>query len=196
MNNIYNVRFDRLTLKGGASKGLIYFRLLKELWNKNITFRRLSGSSAGGIFVAIIACVRNPFKAFKILMAIIGDVVMKWVCSAEQGKDSDTGKKLKPIQRVLRGLGMLVFKFIPMGSMKRAFKKYLKWKYLKKNGVEELYIVIAIIIVVVIITIVAVLRVALRRKQRELPSQDKHRSQQKGASLTPDDSAQPPPHRS
>jgi len=131
--------YDTLSLRGGASRGLVYFKLLKEIYKKNITFKKISGASAGGIFGACLACVRHPERIYKLFKDLEGDKIMKWACEAEKG-ETHAGKKLSIDRRLIRGLGLLTFKCIPYNSIKKTFKKHLSWDRLKDNGVEFLAI--------------------------------------------------------
>ena len=129
-----------LALRGGASRGLVYFRLMKELYYKGIIFKNISGSSAGGIFAALIACVRIPEKAYELFKAIRGDKIMRWACEAQTGKRMKSGKKVNIFGRIFRGIGVGVLNFIPITSMKKAFKKHLSWEKAMKNGTKRLII--------------------------------------------------------
>ena len=122
-----------IAFRGGASAGLSYFRVMKELFKKGIFPENISGSSAGAIFAACIACVRDPWLTYKLFLAIQGDKIMKWATEAETGNVSGFGK-------VMRFIGVAIFNFIPIRSMKKIFKKNFTWEAAKKNGVKKLMI--------------------------------------------------------
>jgi len=123
----------KLAFRGGASSGLKYFRIAKELFNKKLYPSHLVGSSSGGIFASCIACVRNPETIKKIMLSIQGDKIMRWGSLAEK-------KETPKFKKIIYFLGVFILKRIPINSMKKIFKKHLTWKNAKLNGVEFLAI--------------------------------------------------------
>lgn len=117
-----------IALRGGASSGLVYFRLIKELHNKKIFPLHLTGSSAGGIFAACIACIRNPEIIYKLFLKIKGDKILRLSCEAEFEKN------------IFKGIISKILAFIPIFSMKIMFKKYLTWQRAAANNVRYLAI--------------------------------------------------------
>lgn len=122
-----------MAFRGGASEGLKYFKVVKELYNKNIFPEYLSGSSAGGIFAACIACIRNPDTIKELMKDIQGDRVMKLSCKIE---DDKTPK----IKKIIYFFLVLFFKTITINSIENIFKKYLTWERAKFNNVKFLAI--------------------------------------------------------
>lgn len=127
--------YKALSLRGGASKGLKYFRVLKEIHKKNIFFANISGSSAGGIFAACLACIRDPQTIYELFLSLRGDRIMKWSCEAETGKKGN--ENLNILQRITRIAGVALFRRVPILSIKRRFKKHLQWS---KTANTKLYI--------------------------------------------------------
>lgn len=77
-----------LSFRGGASRLPAYLRIFKEITAKGgITEGRLSGSSAGGITSAAIACQYTAEGFYKRLLQMPGHNVMEWERKAEKSKN-------------------------------------------------------------------------------------------------------------
>jgi hypothetical protein len=106
---------------------------MKELYAKKIYPSHLSGSSAGAIFPALIACVRSPEKSAEILESVQGDKIMKWAGDIEF-------KRGNGFTRFLKSIGVLFLTWWPIKSMERIFARELTWKKARLNGVRHLAI--------------------------------------------------------
>jgi hypothetical protein len=68
MKNVGNVAFS-----GGASAGLAYFKIWKEIYRKNIIFDKYAGTSAGGVFGVPIMAGLSPEEGLRLFKALEGD---------------------------------------------------------------------------------------------------------------------------
>lgn len=116
----------RLALQGGASNGLAYSPLIKEIDDNNIDFEEIAGCSVGAITAAMIAVGMSYDEIRECLISLRGDRYMKFANSLEKGT-------VGGLRLVYRGIATLFMtrRYI-YTHMEDMFEKKLQWEYMKR----------------------------------------------------------------
>lgn len=110
-----------IALKGGASKGLAYLNLFREMENKSIDSLNVSGTSAGSLFGSMFACNYTAYEMKEILKSLKLDKSMIQFSKIE-----------KDIREKKGGFFRMAFLF-PLikiffsHDIQSKLKKYLSW---------------------------------------------------------------------
>jgi predicted acylesterase/phospholipase RssA len=120
------MKTKNISFRGGASAGLGYFRIWKEIFNKNIKFNVFAGTSAGAVIGVPIMAGLSPEKGMEILKRIRGDKYL--------GYDKEIQKAKwyrKPFMFIWY---LIVLRTAFFYSCKRILKEYFpKWEDVNKR---------------------------------------------------------------
>jgi hypothetical protein len=125
--------------RGGASDGLAYFAIIKELVAKAITGGIVALVSAATVMFGLWACGYSAEEARDILKVNMKDWVMKM---EEEAEGKNPGKKEGFLRRGLKYLiSIIAFKTSFGKKMQRAFVTIYTWEKVKAaKRVDKLYI--------------------------------------------------------
>ena len=115
----------KISFSGGASKGLGYFRVLREIESKNISFEVISGTSIGSILGGALAMGMPTEEMKDLLISLPGDKMMRWANDVEK-------KKGNIITRIWKTISVILYvQFYMSFKMNRLFKKIFNWEKCK-----------------------------------------------------------------